>query len=116
MKNSGKTKPIKIKDLAAGKWATTKFFLRRLPEIIVLAILAFLYIDNEYFCIAQEIEITIIKREIQEVKTEALKVEAELTQMCIQSNIEKMVQERGLDIGVSQQSKIVIDADNNVND
>ena len=116
MKKSSKAKQFTIKDIAAGKWATTKFFLRRIPEIVVLAALAFLYIDNEYYCISQEIKIAQLKQEIQEVKSEALKVEAELTQMCIQSNIERMVIERGLDIGVSQQSKIVIKSDDNTND
>jgi hypothetical protein len=115
MKKSGKAKPIKIKDIADGKWFTTKFFIRRLPEIIILAVMAVFYIDNGNFGIAQKIEIAKIKQEIQEVKAEALKVEAELTQMGIQSNIEKMVRERGLDIEISQQSKIVIDAGNGVN-
>jgi hypothetical protein len=110
-----KNKHITIKEIAAGKWFTTKFFLRRIPEIIVLAILTFLYIDNGYYCIAQEMEIKQLKQDIQDAKSEALKVQAELTQTGMRSNIEKMVSERGLLIETSQKAKYVIEINDSIN-
>ncbi|MDR0811752.1 MAG: hypothetical protein LBN23_05735 [Paludibacter sp.] len=108
-------KNISIKGIAAGNMFTTKFFLRRIPEIVALAVLAFLYIDNQYYCIAQEIKISKLKQEIQDAKSESLKVEAELTRMCIQSNIEKMVNERNLQIEISQNGKYILEMKDSIN-
>jgi len=98
----------KIGAVAGGNFFTTKFFLRRIPEIVVLAILAFFYIDNKNYCsIFQKFEIQRLEQEIQELKIESLQVERELTQISILSNIEKMVNKRGLDIKIADKKYVI---------
>lgn len=97
-----------VRDILNGNILTKRFFQKQYGVIILIAVLAFFYVDNRYYCetqLAKEIE---LKKKIQDLKYESLTISAELMQMSKQSNVLKMVKERGLTLKETEIPPIVI--------
>ena len=98
-----------IRDILNGEILSKNFLRKQYLLIIMIAILAFWYVDNRYTCetqLAKEIE---LKKEIQDLKYESLTISAELMEISRQSNVLKMVNENGLNLIQSTTPPIVIE-------
>lgn len=97
------------RDILNGNILTKKFLQKQYGLIGMIAILMFMYVDNRYYCetqLAKEIE---LKKKIQDVKYESLTISAELMQISRQSNVLKMVNERGLNLIQTTTPPVVIE-------
>lgn len=97
------------RDILNGNILTKKFLQKQYGLIGMIAILMFMYVDNRYYCetqLAKEIE---LKKKIQDVKYESLTNSAELMQISRQSNVLKMVNERGLNLIQTTTPPVVIE-------
>ncbi len=98
-----------LRDIINGNILTKKFLKKQYPLLIMIAILAFLYVDNRYYCEKQLSKVLKLKRELQDIKYESLTLSAELMETSRQSSIRKMVKERGLTLKESSTPPVVID-------
>ncbi|HET7732476.1 MAG TPA: FtsL-like putative cell division protein [Paludibacter sp.] len=102
-------KSSSVRDILNGNILTKRFFQKQYGLILLVAVLAFLYVDNRYYCetqLAKEIE---LKKKIQDVKYESLTISAELMQISRQSNVLKMINERGVTLIRTSTPPIVIE-------
>ena len=102
-------KSSSVRDILNGNILTKRFFQKQYSLILLVAVLAFLYVDNRYYCetqLAKEIE---LKKKIQDVKYESLTISAELMQISRQSNVLKMINERGVSLIRTSTPPIVIE-------
>lgn len=97
------------RDVINGNIFTKKFFQKQYGLLIMLAILAFMYVDNRYYCETQLVREIELKKKIRDVKYESLTISAELMQISRQSNIQKMIQERNIPLIESNTPPIVIE-------
>jgi hypothetical protein len=74
----------------------------------MIAVLAFLYVDNRYYCETQLAEEIKLKKQIQDLKYESLTISAELMQASRQSNVLNQINERGVKLIRSYTPPIVI--------
>lgn len=98
-----------LRDIINGNILTKKFLKKQYPLLIMIAILAFLYVDNRYYCEKQLSKVLKLKRELQDIKYESLTLSAELMETSRQSSIRTMVKERGLTLKESSTPPVVID-------
>jgi len=77
--------------------------------LILIAVLAFAYVDNRYYCETQQARVIELKKQIQDVKYESLTISAQLMKITRQSNILNMVNERGLNLKESNTPPVVIE-------
>ena len=102
-------KSSNVRDVLTGNILTKNFIRKQYGLIIMIAVLAFLYIDNRYYCetqLAKEIE---LKKQIQDAKYESLTISAELMEISRQSNVMKAVNENGLSLIENTTPPIVIE-------
>lgn len=102
-------KSSSVRDILNGNILTKRFFQKQYGLLLLIAVLAFLYVDNRYYCetqLAKEIE---LKKKIQDVKYESLTISAELMQLSRQSNVLKMINERGVSLIRTSTPPIVIE-------
>ncbi len=98
-----------VRDILNGNILTKKVFKKQYGLLIMIACLAFLYVDNRFYCetqLAKEIE---MKKKIQDVKYESLTIKAELMETSRQSNVLKMIRERGVDLQETSTPPIIIE-------
>ncbi|MDD3077671.1 MAG: FtsL-like putative cell division protein [Paludibacter sp.] len=98
-----------IRDVINGNIFTKKFFQKQYGLLIMLAILAFMYVDNRYYCETQLAQVIELKKKIKDVKYESLTISAQLMGISKQSNIEKMIIDRGIDLKQSVRPPITIE-------
>jgi len=99
-----------IKDLLDGSLIANDFIVKQLPYIVFLVFLAFVYIANRYHTekvVRASIELT---KEINELRAEAITTSSELMLISKQSEVAKIVEERGLGLkeSIEPPRKIVI--------
>jgi hypothetical protein len=106
-----------VRDFMNGNFLTKRFFQKQYGLLILLAILAFIYVDNRYYCETQLIREIELKKKIQDAKYESLTISAQLMQISRQSNVQKMIKERNLPLVESNTPPVVIDfaAENDIN-
>lgn len=88
-------KSSSLRDILNGNILTKNFFRKQYGLIIMIAVLAFLYVDNRFYCetsLAKEIE---LKKQILDLKYESLTISAELVQISRESNVEQMLNAKG---------------------
>ncbi len=100
-----------IKDLLDGSLIANDFIVKQLPYIVFLVALAFIYIANRYH--AEKVVRTSIElsKEINELRAEAITTSSELMFISKQSEVAKLIEERGLGLkeSVEPPRKIVIE-------
>jgi len=97
-----------FRDLLTGNILTKKFLRKQYGLIAMIALLTFIYIDNRYYCETQLADEIKLKKQLQDIKYESLTISAELMQLSRQSNVEKMIRDRGVDIEATTTPPIVI--------
>lgn len=96
-KETKKTKSP-IKGVLDGSLLTNDWFVKQLPYIIFLVVLAFFYIGNRYHAeriVRKNIE---LQKEINDLRAESITIAAELMLISKQSEVAKQVKARGLDL------------------
>jgi hypothetical protein len=87
-----------MKELLSGILVSEKIILRNLWYIILLTILGAIYIGNRFHAEKITRETTRLTREVKDLKAEALSTSADLMYVSKQSEVYRMVREKGLDL------------------
>ena len=98
-----------VRDLLNGDIWTKKFFRKQYKLILMIALLTFLYIGNRYQYETELARVIQINKEIKDAKYEALTISAQLMRLTRQSNIERMVRERGIVLYEPDRPPIVVE-------
>lgn len=86
---------ITLKGILGGDILAHDFLKRQANLIILIAIMTILYIDNRYSCQQELIEIDRLKKELTDIKYDALTISSELTERSRQSKIEEYISTKG---------------------
>lgn len=91
----GKThKSVSLIKILGGDILTHDFFRRQILLLVMLVVYAIIYISNRYVCQQQLIEIDVLKKQLTDIKYDALTRSSELTEKSRQSKIEEYVSTR----------------------
>lgn len=102
-------KSSSIRDLLNGNIFVKKIVRKQYGLLIMIALLLFIYVDNRYYCETQKAKEVRLERQIKDLKYESLTISAELMRISRQSNVQKMINERGVDLKESKTPPIVIE-------
>ena len=89
------TSHISLKNILGGDILTHDFMKRQANLLILIVILTILYIDNRYSSQQEIIEIDRLKKELTDIKYDALTISSELTEKSRQSKIEEYISNKG---------------------
>jgi len=78
------------------------FVVKQSKLIILITFLFVLFISNRYSCLKKLTEIDRLKTELRELKSENLVISTQLTTNSRQSQIEALVEEKGLNLSGSK--------------
>lgn len=84
-------KHMSIRSILGGDILANDFFKRQTRLLILIMILTVLYIDNRYSCQQELIEIDKLKKELTDIKYDALTRSSELMEKSRQSRIEEYI-------------------------
>lgn len=87
-----------IKELLSGSMVSEKIILKNLGYISFIALLAALYIGNRFHAERLTREITKLQREVRDLRAEALSTSTDLMFVSKQSEVFRMVREKGLNL------------------
>lgn len=74
------------------------FILKHTKMLVLIVILVFFFIGNRYTCMQKIREIDRLKQELSDLRFEALSISSELTGNSRQSQIEALVEQKGLEL------------------
>ncbi len=107
----GKEKSIKRtswKSVIGGDVLATDFFRRQTKLLVLIMTLIIFYIHNRYACQQQLIEIDRLKKELTDIKYDALTRNSELMERSRQSHIEEYISTRESELQTATQPPYVI--------
>ena len=81
-----------------GGFLKEDFFTKNTRMIVLVAILMFFFIGNRYTCLQKLREIDRLQQELRDLRFEALSISSELTGNSRQSQIERLIEEQGIDL------------------
>ena len=87
-----------LKELLSGTMVTEKIILRNLWYVLLLTLLAAIYIGNRFHAEKVTREMTRLQREVKELRAESLSTSADLMYLSRQSEVYKLVKEKGLNL------------------
>jgi len=87
-----------LKELLSGTMVTEKIILRNLWYVLLLTLLAAIYIGNRFHAEKVTREMTKLQREVKELRAESLSTSADLMYLSRQSEVYKLVKEKGLNL------------------
>ena len=87
-----------IKELLSGTMVSEKIILRNLWYILLLTLLAAIYIGNRFHAEKVTREMTKLQKEVKELRAESLSTSADLMYLSRQSEVYKLVREKGLNL------------------
>ena len=90
-KESTSSKHMSIRSILGGDILANDFFKRQTNLLILIMVLTILYIDNRYECQQEMIEIDRLKKELIDIKYDALTRSSELMEKSRQSRIEEYI-------------------------
>ena len=110
-KSENTSKKMSIRSILGGDILANDFFKRQTRLLILIMILTVLYIDNRYSSQQELIEIDRLKKELDDVKYDALTRSSELMEKSRQSKIEEYISTQGseLQTATNRPYLIVID-------
>ena len=102
-KNTEKVKKrTSLKNIIGGDILATDFFRRQAGLLfLIMAVLIIIYINNRYECQLQLIEIDNLKKELIDIKYDALTRSSELMERSRQSRIEEYIATKESDLQTS---------------
>ena len=86
---------ISLRSILGGEILVHSFLRRQEYLLILIVILTILYIDNRYSSQQELIEIDRLKKELTDIKYDALTISSELTEKSRQSRIEEYISAEG---------------------
>ncbi len=95
-KKKAKDSGSMMKRLINGTYISETLILNNIRYVILVAILAVIYISNRFQAERIERETGKLEQEVRDLRAEALSVSAELMTASRQSEVYRMVKERGL--------------------
>ncbi len=87
-----------IRELLDGSVLTKGLITRQLPYLIFLTLLAIIYIGNRYNAEKIVRQTVVLQNRIKELRAESVSISAKLMDISKQSEVSKLVSERGLDL------------------
>ncbi len=87
-----------IKELLSGSMITEKIILKNLWYVLLLTLLAAIYIGNRFHAEKITRETARLQREVKELRAESLSTSASLMYISRQSEVYRLVKERGLNL------------------
>ena len=87
-----------IKELLSGSMITEKIILKNIWYVMLVTILAAIYIGNRFHAERVTRETARIQKEVKELRSESLSISADLMYLSRQSEVIKLLKERGLNI------------------
>ena len=90
-KENASPKHMSIRSILGGDILANDFFKRHTSILIIIMILTILYIDNRYTSQQELIEIDRLKKELTDIKYDALTRSSELMEKSRQSRIEEYI-------------------------
>ena len=96
------------KNIIGGDVLATDFFRRQTKLLVLIMVLIIFYIHNRYACQQQLIEIDRLKKELTDIKYDALTRSSELMERSRQSKIEDYVKAKESDLQTSTQPPYLI--------
>jgi len=87
-----------LRELLSGSMVTEKIILKNIWFIFMLAILGALYIANRFHAERLTRETAKMQREVRDLRSESLSTSASLMYSSKQSEVFRLVKERGLDL------------------
>ena len=103
--NTEKAKKAKghtsLKSIIGGDILATDFFRRQTKMLVLVMVLVLFYIHNRYACQQQMIEIDKLKKELIDIKYDALTRSSELLERSRQSRIEEYIATKESDLQTS---------------
>ncbi|HOO18817.1 MAG TPA: FtsL-like putative cell division protein [Paludibacteraceae bacterium] len=101
-------KSSSFRDILNGNIFKKRFFTRQLGLIAMIVVLLIIYIGNRYSYEKQLVYQNKLKKEIQDKKYESLTISAQLMQISRQSNVLKMLNEKGIDLHELNEPLIIL--------
>ncbi len=87
-----------MKELLSGSMVTEKIILGNLWYVLLLTLLAAIYIGNRFHAEKITRETTVLQSEVKDLRAESLSVSADLIFISRQSEVYRMVKEKGLEL------------------
>jgi len=87
-----------MKELLSGNMITEKIILKYLGYISLITFLAAIYIGNRFHAEKITRESTRLQREVKDLRADALSTSADLMNISRQSEVIRLVREKGLDL------------------
>ena len=87
-----------MKELLSGSMVSEKLILKNLGYVSLITLLAALYIANRFHAEKITRETTKLIREVKDLRSEALSTSADLMYVSRQSEVYRLVRERGLNL------------------
>ncbi len=101
-KKSSRKSKNSLSHVLGGGILTEDFIVKQFKLLILIAFLCILFISNRYACLKKISEIEDLNRQLRDVKYENLVISTELTMNSRQSQIELILQNRGLELKTSK--------------
>ncbi|OFY66149.1 MAG: hypothetical protein A2V64_05625 [Bacteroidetes bacterium RBG_13_43_22] len=87
-----------IKELLSGSMITEKIILKNLWYVLLITLLAAIYIGNRFHAEKITRETAKLQSEVRELRAESLSTSASLMFISRQSEVQKLVKEKGLNL------------------
>jgi hypothetical protein len=94
--NKKKSKGSVMKRLISGTYISETLILNNIRYVALVFLLAIIYISNRFQAERIERETGVLEQEVRDLRAEALSTSAELMTVSRQSEVYRMVKERGL--------------------
>lgn len=86
-----------------GSVLTEDFLLKNMRFIVTVLIIIFIFIGHRYTVLQKIAEIEKLERELKDAKYEALTISADLTKASRLTEIERLIEEEGLELKISNE-------------
>jgi len=94
--NKKKAKGSVMKRLISGTYISETLILNNIRYVILVFILAIVYISNRFQAERLEREILVLEQDVRDLRAESLSTSADLMTVSRQTEVYRMVRERGL--------------------
>ncbi len=101
-----------VRDVINGNFLTKNFIKKQYKLILLMAFLAFMYINNRYECETQLAHAIELKKQIKDLKYESLTISAQLMGVSRQTSIMQLLNEKGIPLKEAKIPAIVIERTN----